>query len=217
MNRAFGRLFPGLINVVLIGASLYAVAFAGGHLRRQLNEWRQNRRDRRIVERLWPLLGDNRASTIGGGNIRLVEFIDYECPFCRASYSAVAEALKANRDVKVLIVHYPLWVHEHAKAAARAAVCAESQGRFEEMHRLLSTTDEWFGTSDWRIEAEVAGISDADAFVMCLTSPETDLRLRADSTAAADLGIKGTPEFVYQYGVHRGSISAEAIERYLAR
>lgn len=143
--------------------------------------------------------------TTHGAALWLIEFGDYECPFCRRSHPALQNLIAANPGLTVGYRHYPLNdIHPVADAAARAAICTEFQGRFPEIHSLLLTTTDWADAKDWARLAERVGISDLAEFRRCLTSEAVVQRLEEDRALAEALGVTGTPTFFYRYGSRRG-------------
>lgn len=72
--------------------------------------------------------------------ITIVEWADFECPACQAATPVLNEFVKANKDVRLVFKNYPLDMHENAEAAARAAMAADKQGKFWEMHQALFTS-----------------------------------------------------------------------------
>lgn len=77
-----------------------------------------------------------------------------------------------------------------------AAVCADAQGRFAEMHRQLMTTTEWLSDTNWIQQARVAGVRSTDEFQACLQSEAARERLRVQRALADAIGVDGTPYFV---------------------
>lgn len=152
------------------------------------------------------LRGDDRASRY------VIEFSDYECRFCRRSDSAINEWLRENPATVVLYVHFPLRIHPKATDAAAAAICAEAQGRFEELHRYLMTTEEWRSSSAWTRIATEVGMRDTQSFQDCLNSRETHSRITRGIEIARALGVRATPTFVNSDGrVHVGSITTRQL------
>lgn len=134
---------------------------------------------------------------IGPDDARMVvtEFMDLTCPFC-AMVVPVVDSLLCHypADAALVFQHFPLEGRSHSMPSAVAAECAERQGRFEPMYRLLFAHQESLGNKDWRAFAEEAGIPDLTAFEACLTLP-VDSFPRID--AGRDLGrrrnLRGTP------------------------
>ena len=137
--------------------------------------------------------------------VTLVEYGDFECPYCGRAEPAVRELLKEFGDVRYVWRNLPLTdVHPHAQAAAEAAEAAAEQGAFWEMHdRMLDHQDE-LTTSDLIRHAEELGL-DVQRF-------ENDLRQRvgaqhiAEDVDSADLsGVSGTPTFFINDRRHYGA------------
>ncbi len=128
--------------------------------------------------------------------VTVVEFADFECPFCR-SEKAVAEDVESvyAGDLRFVFKHFPLTsIHPHAQAAAIAASCAGDQGKFWEMHDLLfeGALDDAALLAD---AEQVPGL-DVPAWQACITTPDPANRVAEDVALATSLGIGGTPTFV---------------------
>lgn len=72
--------------------------------------------------------------------ITIVEWADFECPACQGATPILNEVVKANKDLRLVFKNYPLDMHENAESAARAALAADKQGKFWEMHQALFTS-----------------------------------------------------------------------------
>lgn len=139
--------------------------------------------------------------------VTIVEFSDYECPYCRSAHKALRELLGRYRDtVRLVHRHFPLdqgcnpaikkVIHRDACRLAFAVECAGEQGRFWEMG------DAVFGTQDFTPAGQVdvgrlateLGLDHA-RFTACLTSAGPRARIGADAAAGHALDIKGTPTF----------------------
>jgi len=131
-----------------------------------------------------------------------VLFSDYECPFCSNAHQELKVALAARPDIRVVKRHFPLdqscnaavkrVIHPDACRLARAAICAEAQGRFEEMDDLL------YGNQQARrpVEALAAQLGlDLPRFQACLGSAETERRLQDDIAEAVRSRVKATPTY----------------------
>jgi len=100
--------------------------------------------------------------------------------------------------------HFPLPIHPAAEAASRAAICAEGQDLFHEMHTHLMESTEWQTGVDWVRLALDIGVEDTLAFSRCLPAKETTERLEQDKAFAERLGIRVAPTFVYPGGFLEG-------------
>lgn len=126
--------------------------------------------------------------------VTIVVFSDYQCPACRRLYLQIAQ-LRVRYPGALAVVwrQFPLQGHPFAALAARAAVCAEQQGRFEAMHALLFIKAESLQTFRWTGAALAAGVRDSTAFTECLDSRQAADAIERDVAAGRVLGVPGTP------------------------
>ena len=150
-----------------------------------------------LSDELLALLDEDGAPSIGPADARvtIVEFSDFQCPFC----SRLAESMHQLReaypdDIRLEFRHFPLSFHNNARTAAEAAVCAQEQGRFWEMHDQMFANQSSLSRDGLMELAPDAGV-DADALAACLDAGEVGTRVDADQAAGAALGVTGTPNF----------------------
>ena len=127
--------------------------------------------------------------------VTMVEFSDYQCPYCRRAQGTVEELVAKYKD-KLRLVHrdFPLEGHPRALPAARAARCAGEQGRFWDYHRGLLTVLGDFSEQDFKGRAATLGL-DGSKFEACLQSPRHDEEIRASIEDGTRIGVTGTPAF----------------------
>ncbi len=144
--------------------------------------------------------------------LTLVEYGDFECPFCAKATGATRELRQRFGDeLRYVFRHLPLYdVHPHAELAAKAAVAAEGQGRFWEMHDLLFSHQDRLEREDLIGYAEDLGL-DLEAFVDDLDSERTAKRVRTDVGSAEASGARGTPTFFVAGRRHVGPFDAESL------
>ena len=147
-------------------------------------------------------LGDSPQRGPSDAWVTVVEFSDFECPFCGLAEPNVSELLALYPDdVRVVYKHFPLPQHAHARSAANAAECARAQGPapdgyFWEMHDLLFANQASLG------EAALAGYAsripglDATAWQTCFDARTYDSRVKSDASLGARIGVNGTPTFL---------------------
>ena len=142
--------------------------------------------------------------------VALVEFSDFECPYCaqftRETLPAIKERYIDTGLVRLVFIHLPLTIHQHAQAAAEAAACAQRQGHFWEMHDRLFVSAERLRQQDLRNYAEEIGL-DLPAFEQC---GNTGSPIELDIELATDLGITATPTFLV--GRIRADGAVETVE-----
>jgi protein-disulfide isomerase len=137
--------------------------------------------------------------------VTIVEFSDFECPFCRATADRI-RAIRARypREVALVYRHYPLPYHPNAVAAARASLCAARQGRFESFHDVLFAHQDSLGEIAWSQLARAAGVPGAAAFDACLGDPAPG-DIERDLRAGGRLGVHGTPTLLINDRLIRGA------------
>jgi protein-disulfide isomerase len=125
--------------------------------------------------------------------VTVVEFADFECPFCQKLAPELDRLWEERRTrLRFVFKFMPLPIHTHAETAARAAVAAQSQGKFWEMERELFASGGRLEAGD--IEGYAKGLGlDLDRLRADMASPATTARLQADRKLADDLGVRGTP------------------------
>jgi predicted DsbA family dithiol-disulfide isomerase len=127
--------------------------------------------------------------------VTIVEFSEFQCPFCRRVLPTLHEVEERYRGkVRLVFRHFPLARHKEAPLAAEAAECARDQGRFWEMHDRLFANADQLGAGDLKKHARAVGV-DGVAFDACLDSRRHEARWRRDLADAQSYGASGTPMF----------------------
>lgn len=142
--------------------------------------------------------------------IALVEYADYECPYCQQITPAV-EKLEAEYKGKLTFAYkdYPLPMHANAQKAAEATRCAESQNHYWEFHDLLFAKKQ-LDTASLKEYARDLKL-DVATFDKCLDSGEKAEVVRLYATEAQSLGLQGTPSFFVNGRSVNGALSYEAL------
>ncbi len=138
-------------------------------------------------------LGDSPAKGATDPVVTIVEWADFECPFCGMASPLLGKTAKKHADkVQVVFKHYPLSGHEHAEAAARAAVAAAKQGKFWEMHDLLFANQTALDEKTIEKLAAELGLDMVKFKDDAKSEAVADL-VNADRKQADKLGLRGTP------------------------
>ena len=142
----------------------------------------------------------------------LVEYGDYECPFCAAAYPIVEGLLAdAGDSTRFAFRHFPMTtVHPHAERAAEAAEAAGAQGRFWPMHALLFANQHRLGDQDLLGYAQVLDL-DVDRFAREMVTRVHVDRVREDLMSGVRSGVNGTPTFFTNGVRHDGSHDAQSL------
>lgn len=142
--------------------------------------------------------------------IQLVEYGDYECPFCGRAH-VIAKAVRAMGDVLFAFRHFPLsQVHPHALRAAHAGEAAGLQSRFWPMHDLLFENQQFLEDEQLFEHARLVGC-DLEQFAEDIDSESVREKVRSDFLSGARSGVNGTPTFFINGERYEGSLDPEAL------
>jgi Na+/H+ antiporter NhaA len=145
--------------------------------------------------------------------VTLLEYGDFECPYCGRAEPVVRELLSDFGDLEYVWRHLPLQdVHPHAQPAAEAAESAAAQGAFWEMYDLLLAHQDELRASDLVGYAEALGL-DVDRFAEDLRTHAHAGRIAEDVDGADLSGVTGTPTFFVNGRRHYGAYDVETLSR----
>jgi protein-disulfide isomerase len=148
------------------------------------------------------VLGDNDAP------VTIIEFSDYECPFCTRFYLNTLPQIKSEYidtgKVKLIYRDFPLNFHANAQKAAEAAECAEEQGKYYEMHDKLFDKGVDGGVSSFKQYAKEIGLNIGE-FDACLDSGEMANEVQKDFQDGQKAGVRGTPTFFINGQILKGA------------
>ncbi len=162
-----------------------------------------------------------KAATFGKADapVTLVEFSDFQCPFCRAAAPTLKQVRETFGD-KVHIVYrqFPIpSLHPNAFKAAEASLCANEQGKFWELHDAMFGDQEKLAVSDLKQTARKLGM-DGKKFDACLDAGRYVEQVQNDQRAGQRAGITGTPAiFINGILVDGGSVPFSTLEAKIQR
>jgi protein-disulfide isomerase len=142
----------------------------------------------------------------------LVEYGDYQCPYCGAAYPIIKEVQSRMGDgLRFVFRNFPITTsHPYAEQAAEAAEAAGAQGRFWEMHDLLFENQKRLGDEDLRAYAQRIGL-DLERFDKELTEHAHAARVREDFMGGVRSGVNGTPTFFINGARHDDAYDVETL------
>jgi len=131
--------------------------------------------------------------------VTIVEFTDYQCPFCRRHANGTFVQIKKDYvdsgKVRYVVRQFPLKaIHPHAAKASEASLCAGEQGKYWDMHDRIFNKTKTFNQEEWVRHAEALGL-DMGSFNDCLESGKNASRVEQDLKEGTALGMRGTPGF----------------------
>ena len=143
----------------------------------------------------------------------IVEFSDFECPFCKRATATLDALLERYGDrVRFVFKDFPLPSHPNASKAAEAGNCANEQNRFWEFHDKLFATQGALDVSSLKVYAVELGL-DAAAFASCLDGGQYAAAVSRDLQIGRDSGASSTPTFFINGRPVLGALSLEVFDR----
>ncbi|HEX6038625.1 DsbA family protein [Longimicrobium sp.] len=150
--------------------------------------------------------------------VTMVVFSDFQCPACRL-LAAHVKALRTEFPEQLAIIHRhsPLSMHPFAIEAARASECAAQQDRFSAFHDALFIDQADIGLAPWNRFAVNAGVPDVRAFDGCMAAGAPSQTLHADTMAASELKVSGTPTLLINDLRFTGTPPLDTLRAVIAR
>ncbi|MCA9662375.1 MAG: thioredoxin domain-containing protein, partial [Myxococcales bacterium] len=139
--------------------------------------------------------------------VTIVEFSDYQCPYCARFTSMLDELVKDpayKDDVRIVFKQFPLPMHKDADRGAQASLAAGAQGKFWEMHDKLFANPKAMSEADVIKYAEEIGL-DVEKFKADLSSGQFKDKVKADLDLGKKFGVRGTPSFFINGAWQRGA------------
>jgi protein-disulfide isomerase len=152
----------------------------------------------------------------GNGKVVLVEFSDFQCPYCAKARDSVEQFIgKRSADVTLVYKHLPLTqIHNEAMPAAQAAWAAQQQNKFWEFHDALFSNQDKLGNTFYQATAKKLGL-DGAKFDRDRNSPAAKSAIEADVKLAQSLELNGTPTFIMNGQLFSGAVPVEEFEKRL--
>jgi protein-disulfide isomerase len=140
--------------------------------------------------------GDNPAKGPENAPVTLIEFSDFQCPYCARVNPTLKKLQEAYPDkLRIVFRDHPLLsLHKNAQIAAEAAACAHEQGKFWEMHDRLFANQAKLEPADLKQHAADLGL-ETEAFNKCFDAGKYKAEVQRDTEEASRLGVSGTPAF----------------------
>ncbi len=143
--------------------------------------------------------------------VTVVEFSDFQCPYCAIAVGEANKLLqKFPKDVRLVFKQFPLDIHSQAAMAAEAALAAQGQGKFWEMHDKLYANYRQISAARILVWAQEIGL-DMNRFRSDLTSRKYAARVMAEEKEGEDAGVDGTPTFFFDGKKFNGVFDLETV------
>jgi len=160
---------------------------------------------------------DDPATPVGGnpqGDVTVVEFFDYRCPYCKQVHPAIQKLLDQDPKLRFVYKEFPV-LGEQSDIAAHAALAAKLQGKYEPLHNAMMAAK---GQITEEVVYRLAGSVglDVDRLKRDMTDPEIDRALSANRSLAKALDLRGTPGFVIGDHIIPGAVDLDALKTMVA-
>ena len=240
MKFSFFRLFPALLAAALIAAPVARaqddlspkqqeavkklvhdyimenpgiIADAIEALRQKVDLAAEAAARKTLSERKDEVFNDADAPVLGNpkGDVTVVEFFDYRCPYCKAMADQLAEVVKADGKTKLVMKEFPVLGPESV-TAARAALAARDQKKYDEFHHALMRLKEPLTDKVLMKTAAEAGLN-VDKLKKDMDDQKIDTILKNNLKLAHDLNIDATPTFIVGDQIVPGAVPAQSLKQ----
>jgi protein-disulfide isomerase len=185
-------------------------------LERKQDTQRDTQAQKAIEQEQSALLRDPETPSTGNpnGDVTIVEFSDYQCPYCKKAHSAVKSVVASDGKVKLIYKDLPI-LGEASKVAAVAALASIKQGKHDAFHdALMTNTAKLDSDLIFKLAASV-GI-DVDQLKKDMSDPKIKDTIDRNMALAEELGVRGTPAFVIGKQFVPGAVDADALKQLIA-
>src|SRR5690349_4174218 len=157
------------------------------------------------------------TTPVGGnpnGDVSLVEFFDYRCPYCKQVEPSLEALLGEDRQLRLVYKEFPVLGPESV-TASKAALAARKQGKYDAFHRAMMTLKGQINDTAVYKTAESVGL-DVDRLKRDMAAPEIARALKANTELADALDIRGTPGFIVGNEIVPGAIDLASLKQLIA-
>ncbi|GJM02288.1 MAG: outer membrane protein [Rhodomicrobium sp.] len=186
-------------------------------LERRTAEEERNRQQKLISENKDLLVNPEYSHVAGNkdGDVTVIEFFDYNCPYCRQSLKDIVKLMENDKNVKIVLKEYPI-LGEASKVASLAALASRKQGKYMEYHTALLSAKGRINKSSIISIAKKVGL-DIDQLEKDMVSKEVENELQKNIDVGIKLGINGTPTFIFNDRVVPQVLPYEAMQQVIAK
>jgi protein-disulfide isomerase len=148
------------------------------------------------------------------GDVSLVEFFDYRCPYCKQVEPSLEKLLTDDRQLRFVFKEFPV-LGPDSVVASRAALAARKQGKYDAFHRaMMALKGQIDEAAVYKVVASVG--LDLDRLKRDMAAPDIDRMLKANSDLAEALDIRGTPGFVIGNEIIPGAVDLQSLKALIA-
>lgn len=186
-------------------------------LERRTAEAEKNKQKKLLAENQELLTNEKYAHIAGNknGDITVVEFFDYNCPYCRQALTDIMKLMEADKNVRVVLKEYPI-LGKASTTAAMAALASRKQGKYMEFHTALLSAKGRINDEQITKIAKSVGL-DVEKLKKDMKSADVIEAHKKNMEVGHKLGINGTPTFIFNDQVIPQVLPFEAMKQLVAR
>jgi protein-disulfide isomerase len=176
----------------------------------------KNKVDQALASHRQQVFDDPQTPVAGNlnGDVTLVEFFDYRCPYCKQVEPSLEKLLGDDHQLKFVFKEFPV-LGPDSDTASRVALAAKKQGKYDAFHRaMMNTSGHIDETVIYKVAASVG--LDVDQVKRDINSPDIDKELKANLDLGKTLDLDGTPSFIVGDTIVPGAISASDLKQLIA-
>jgi len=178
----------------------------------------EKQRQKKLLAENQELLTDPKYGFVTGnkdGDITVVEFFDYNCPYCRQSLNDIVKLMDNDKNVRVILKEYPI-LGQASTTAAMAALASRKQNKYMEFHTALLSAKGRINDEQITKIAQSVGL-DVDQLKKDMKSADVIESHKKNMEVGQKLGINGTPTFIFNDQVIPQVLPYEAMKQLIAR
>ncbi len=145
------------------------------------------------------------------GKVTVVEFFDYNCPYCKRAHTDVTALIDNEKDVRVVFKEFPI-LGEASTFASKAAIAAKKQGKYLELHNALLNAAGRIDAARVMSLAQAAGLN-VERLRKDMLAPDIDEPIKLSHGLAEKLGISGTPTFIIGNQMFPGAVGLPILKQ----
>jgi protein-disulfide isomerase len=157
------------------------------------------------------------ATPVGGnpkGDVTIVEFFDYRCPYCKQVLPALQALLKEDHQLRFVYKEFPV-LGPASVVAAHAALAAQRQGKYEAFHTaMMAAKGQITEDTVYKVAGSVG--LDVNRLKQDMAAPEVEQELKTNLALAEELNIRGTPGFIIGNKIVPGALDLDALKNMIA-
>ena len=178
---------------------------------------KSDKRNETIAKRRQELFSPSEGTIIGNpkGDVTVVEFFDYNCGYCKSMFQGIAELLKEDRSMRLVLKEYPI-LGPASMTASRAALAARKQGKYAELHLALLSHKGQLSDAVVMDVASKAGL-DMKKLENDMKDPAITEVIVKNHNLADELGIDGTPSLIIGDAFVPGAISKDKLVEHISK